>query len=115
MNLKTTLFFLCTVTSLIIATSWPANCDRGMYLGVCQELVNTARSHEARSTFHQNVARNLQMQIENMSKLPKNQGTIAAMENLFTQYDQNRALERRFRTLFRQATDEAERCMSSAE
>lgn len=115
MNLKTTLFLFCIVSGLIVAMTLPANCDRSMLLVVCQELFSTARSHEARATFHSNVARNIQIQIETMAKLPKNQGTILAMENLFTQYDQNRTLENKFRTLFRQTTEEAERCMRSAQ
>jgi len=98
-----------------MATAQPADCDRSMYLGVCQELVNTARSYEARSTYHQNIARSIQVQIESMARLPKNQGTIMVMENLFAQYDQNRALEIKFRALFRQSNDDADRCMKSAE
>lgn len=109
------LFSLCALIALILAATSPADCDRSMYLGVCQELVNTARSYEARSTYHQNIARSIQMQIQNLAKMPKNQGTMMAMENLFSQYDQNRALENKFRALFRKANEEADRCMKSAE
>ncbi len=115
MDRKPVLFSICTLIALFLAANSPAECDRSMYLGVCQELVSAARSYEARSTYHQNIARSIQMQIEAMAKLPKNQGTIMALENLFAQYDQNRALENKFRALFRQANDEAERCMKSAE
>lgn len=115
MDRKPALFSLFALIVLSLVTTLPADCDRSMYLGVCQELVSTARSYEARSTYHQNIARVLQMQIENMAKLPKNQGTIMAMENLFAQYDQNRALENKFRAMFRQANEEADRCMKSAE
>ncbi len=115
MNRSPVPFAICAVIALFLAATSPADCDRSMYLGVCQELVNTARAYEARSTYHNTIARSLQMQIESLAKLPKNQGTIMAMENLFAQYDQNRALENKFRALFRKANDEAERCMKSAE
>ena len=44
--------------------------------------------------------------------MPKNQNTISAMDSLYAQYDQNRLLEIKFKELYRQATDEAQRCMN---
>jgi len=115
MNLKAAFSVFSLVAMLTILTATTADCDRTMYLGVCQELVSGARSYEARATFHNNVAKAFQIQIESLSKLPKNQGTISAMDSLFSQYDQNRMLEGKFRSLFRQASDDADRCMKSAE
>ncbi len=87
--------------------------DSGMALNMCQELVNNARNYESRATWHNRVCKNLMQQIENMSKQPKNSGTSQALETLFQQYDQNREMENKFRQLFRQTSEEAERCMKS--
>jgi hypothetical protein len=90
-------------------------CDRTNYLSVCQELVSTARGYEARANYHAQVSKNLMMQIENYAKLPKNQGTQQALDSLFSQYEENRAMEGKLRALYREATREADRCMRSAE
>lgn len=93
----------------------PGQCERTQYLGLCQELVNAARSYEARAAHHNRVAKSLMMQIENVAKLPKNQGTIQVMDSLFNQYEENRALEQKFRQLYREATEESKNCMKSVE
>ncbi len=107
------------ITSLLIliavAATGPAFAQRTMFLGLCQELVNTARSYESRANYHGQVARSLMIQIENQAQAPKNHGTIQAMDNLFSQYDEHRALESKFRELYRKSTAEAEKCMKSVE
>lgn len=115
MNLRYALVILAIFAVLMVAGVGTGQCERTLYLSVCQELVNSARSYEARAAHHNRVARGLQMQIENMAKLPKNQSTILALDNLFAQYDENRALENKFRELYRQATEESKKCMKSAE
>ncbi|MBI4963796.1 MAG: hypothetical protein HY913_11020 [Desulfomonile tiedjei] len=111
MNPRSLIIPLAICSLVLILAAGPAYPDRTLYLNVCQELVNQARSYEARASFHNSVSKGYQMQIENMSKQPKNQGTISAMDSLFSQYDQNRLLEIKFRELYRQTSEEAERCM----
>jgi hypothetical protein len=115
MNLRLPLLAFSMLTLIMFTTAGPALCQRTLYLGLCQELVNTARSYEARANFHHQVSKNLMLQIENQAKLPKNPATIATMDNLFAQYDENRALERKYRELYRKATREADQCMKAAE
>lgn len=111
MNLKPLIIPIAFFSLMLILAAGPAAADRTLYLTVCQELVNQARAYEARSSFHNSVTKGYQMQIENLSKMPKNQGTISQMDILFSQYDQNRLLELKFRELYRQSSDEADRCM----
>jgi hypothetical protein len=112
MNLKTAL----SVVSLCILAASPAfSNDRSSYLNVCQELVSSARTYEARSAHHGRVAKQLQSQIEGLSRGPRNDNTGQIIDNLFAQYDENRQLESKFRDLFRQSSDEAKKCMKSAE
>ena len=107
-------FIVSTILALILLCSAnPGHCERTWYLSVCQELVTAARSYEARAEAHNRIAKSFMIQIENMAKLEKNQGTIAAMDNLFAQYDQNRKMESKLRELYRQATEEAKQCMKS--
>lgn len=115
MSLKQSLIIATALCALLIAATGPAFAERTMYLNVCQELVNQARSYEARAAAHGRIAKSLMSQIESLAKLPKNQGTMAAMDNLFAQYDENRALESKFRGLYKQATSESEQCMKSAD
>ncbi len=84
MNLKRASIVIFSL--LCVLSSVPAPCERTMYLNLCQEIVNSARSYEARATFHARVAKNVQMQIETMSRLPKDQAQSTAIDNLFTQY-----------------------------
>jgi hypothetical protein len=113
MNLKRASIILFSL--FCVLSSAPAPCERTMYLNLCQEIVNSARSYEARATFHARVAKNVQMQIETMAKLPKDQAQSTAIDNLFTQYDENRVLESKYRELYRQTSDEAKQCMKTAE
>ncbi len=115
MSMKSLVIALVAITTIMIADLNVGYCDRTLYLTVCQELVNQARSYEARANQHGQVAKSYQMQIENLAKSPVNQGTVTAMDSLFAQYDQNRALERKFQQMFRDATAEADRCMKSAQ
>jgi len=55
------------------------------------------------------------IKIESYAKLPKNSATILAVDNLFSQYDENRALERKYRELYRKIAAEADGCMKDAE
>jgi hypothetical protein len=111
MNLKSVLVILSVVTVLLVLNAGSAQCQGVSGLNVCQELVSSARSYEARANHHSQVAKSLQIQIENMAKLPKNQGTALAMDQLFAQYDENRSLESKFKDLSRKATDDARGCM----
>lgn len=106
---------LLLVVAACLALPSAGFCDRSQYLSVCQELVSSARGYEARANYHGQVSKNLMMSIENYSKLPKNQGTQQALDSLFTQYEENRAMEGKLRSLFREATREADRCMRNAE
>jgi hypothetical protein len=112
MNLKSGLLIIALC---LLAVSPAIPNDRGSYLNVCQELVSSARTYEARSAHHSRVAKQLQSQIENLSRMPRNDSTGQVIDNLFAQYDENRQLESKFRDLFRQSSDEAKKCMKSAE
>ncbi len=114
MNLKCAFISLGAV-SLFLMSSLPGMCQRSTYLNVCQELVSSARQYEERAAQHNMAAKNIQMQIENMAKLSKNPGTSSVMDMLWNQYNQQRVLESKFRELFRQANEQANNCMKSAE
>ncbi len=103
------------LASIIIANGAPAFCERTIYLNVCQELVNSARSYEARASHHARMAKVVQTQIELFAKLPKDVNTSQAIDQLFSQYDENRVLEAKFRDLYKQTSEEAKKCMKSAE
>jgi hypothetical protein len=111
MNLRSVLIIFSVVSMSLILNTESVQCQSGSALNVCQELVSSARSYEARATYHSQIAKSLQMQIENVSKLPKNQSTVLTMDQLFAQYDENRALESKFRDMSRKATDDAKGCM----
>lgn len=111
MHLKSALVFISLISMLPLFGAGPAHCETIAGLNVCQELVNAARSYEARASYHNQIARSFQMQIENVAKLPKNQSTVLTMDQLFAMYDENRALEQKFRDLYRKATDDAKNCM----
>lgn len=113
MNLRSSIIVFTLLSLSVLCATNPGYCERTWYLSVCQELVSSARAYEARAEAHNKIARSFMLQIENMAQLPKNQGTIAAMDNLFAQYDQNRKMEHKFRELYRQATEEAKQCMKS--
>jgi hypothetical protein len=115
MNLKSAFTVSVLVAILTFLATTRVDCDSSMPLAVCQELVSTARSYEARATFHNNVAKSLQTQITSLATFPKNQGTISAMDTLFSQYDTNRTMESKFRALYQQTTDAANACMKSAQ
>jgi hypothetical protein len=115
MSLRTVFVITALLSFFLVAGTGPAYCQGGAVLNVCQELVNSARSYEARATAHGRIAKALSAQIQSMSRQAKSEGTMAAIESLFQQYDDNRALENKFRTLYRQATEESERCMKSAQ
>jgi hypothetical protein len=107
--------FTAITLALFLAAVPVAAGERTMFLNLCQELVNSARSYEARASHHQRTAKNLQAQIENMARLPNNQATNQAIDTLFSQYDENRVMEAKFRELYRQSTEEAKKCMKSAD
>ncbi len=111
--IRSVFFVIALMSILLITGPGQVFSDSGMALNVCQELVNNARAYENRATWHNRVCKNLMQQIENMSKLPKNAGTSQALDSLFQQYDQNREMENKLRLLFRQTSEEAERCMKS--
>jgi hypothetical protein len=113
MNIRSPFIVSAFLALILICSANPGYCERTWYLSVCQELVSAARAYEARAEAHNRIAKNFMIQIENMAKLEKNQGTIAAMDNLFAQYDQNRKMEGKLRELYRQATEEAKQCMKS--
>jgi hypothetical protein len=115
MKIRAVVIILGLLSVLTLVPAGPGQCERTQYLSVCQELVSSARSYEARAAHHNRVAKSLMMQIENVAKLPKNQGTIQVMDSLFNQYEENRALEQKFRQLYREATEESRKCMNSAE
>ncbi|MDQ7783634.1 MAG: hypothetical protein RDU20_12190 [Desulfomonilaceae bacterium] len=113
MNFRSSFIVFTLLTLTLLCAANPGYCERTWYLSVCQELVSSARAYQARAESHNQIARSYMLQIENMAQLPKNQGTITAMDNLFAQYDQNRKMEGKFRELYRQATEEAKQCMKS--
>jgi len=115
MNLKFALVVLAIVFSLLFSATGPVHCERTLSLTVCQELVNSARGYEARSAYHNRVAKALMMQIQTMAKQPSNPGTVSAIDSLFGQYDENRVMEKKFIELYRQVSDEANNCMKSVQ
>ncbi len=115
MNSKAPAIILALVALMVISATGPAYGDRTTYLVVCQEIVNRARAYEARANQANQVAKALMAQIENLAKYPKNQSTVSGMDSLFSQYDENRAMEQKFRELYRQAQDEAKQCMQQAQ
>ncbi|MEJ2718414.1 MAG: hypothetical protein P8182_14980 [Deltaproteobacteria bacterium] len=115
MNLKSTIIAFSLLSLMTLWAVGSANAERTLYLNACQELVSMARTYEARANWHNRVARSLMNQIENFAKLPKNQATITIMDNLFSQYDENRALESKFRELYRKTSAEADTCMQGAQ
>ncbi len=115
MNAKIAFVAFALVAAALLTAAGPAHCDRTVYLTVCQELVTHARAYEARANFHNQVCKNLMIQIENHSKLAKTQATVSIIDTLFQQYDENRALEAKFRQLFRKSSDEADKCMKTVE
>jgi hypothetical protein len=115
MNAKAPAIILALVALMVISAIGPAYGDRSQYLVVCQELVNRARAYEARANQANYVAKALMSQIENLAKYPKNQATVNGMDSLFAQYDEHRAMEQKFRELYRQAQDEAKQCMQQVQ
>jgi hypothetical protein len=115
MNLKFALIVLAIVSALLLSVTAPVHCDRTLSLTLCQELLASARNYEARSAYHNRVAKALMLQIQALAKQASNAGTSSAMDSLFSQYDQNRVLEQKFLDLYRQVSDEANNCMKSAQ
>ncbi|MGD9818172.1 MAG: hypothetical protein AB7V04_05655 [Desulfomonilaceae bacterium] len=111
--IRSVFVLIASMSILLVTGPGQVFSDSGMALNVCQELVNNARAYESRATWHNRVCKNLMKQIENMSQGPKNPGTAQALETLFQQYDQNREMENKLRQLFRQTSEEAERCMKA--
>ncbi len=113
MNLK-----IASAAGILIALTaygTPAFSERTQYLNLCQELVNSARSYEARASFHARQAKNIQSQIEAYARLPRDTSTSAAIDIFFSQYDENRVMEAKYRELYRQATEEAKNCMKKVD
>lgn len=106
---------IAIITALILLSVGPACAGQTLVLNLCQELVNMARSYESRAGNHNTQAKNIMGQIESLAKLPKNAGTEAAMDRLFSQYDENRALEKKYRELYRKFSEESDKCMKSVE
>lgn len=109
-------FVTLLILTILVVTVSGNNCvysDNTMALNSCQEILNNARSCESRATWYNQVAKGLMQQIQNLSGMPKNPGTIQAIENLFQQYDQNRQMENQMRQLFRQYSEQAQQCMKS--
>jgi hypothetical protein len=116
MTLRPLLFAASILAVTALTVGGPASAEqRTAYLNVCQELVNQARAYEARANQHNQLAKGYQMHIENMAKQTKTPATMSAMDSFFAQYDENRALEKKFRELFREASEGAKNCMKSAE
>ncbi len=116
MNHKTALIAFALVSIFVISAIGPAYGEsRTTYLFTCQQLMNTARGYEAQASAHGQIAKNLQMQIENLSKMPKTSVQALGLDTLFDQYDQNRALEHKYRELYREASEQAKACMKAAE
>jgi len=115
MNLKaaaTLLAFFILITTVFVPS---AMSGRTNFLSVCQELMNQARTYEARASYHGQVCKALMQQIETVARQPKNDATISAIDQYFAQYDENRSLEHKFRELYKQATEDAKQCMKSAD
>jgi hypothetical protein len=115
MNLKSSYIVLALTVLLLISVSGPGPCQGQQVVTVCQELVNLAATYDARASYHRSVAKAYTVHIESLAKLTKTQATVQAMDNFFNLYDQNRALESKFKDLYRQTSEEAKRCMKSVE
>ncbi len=116
MNHKAALIIFALVVILPISALGPAYGEsRTAYLVTCQQLVNTARGYEAQATAHGQIAKNLQIQIEGLSKMPKTSAQALGIDTLFSQYDENRALEQKYRELYREVSAQAKDCMKAAE
>jgi len=115
MNIKSVVIIVAFVSLVVALTGTPGKCEGLQVLSVCQELVNQAASYEARASYHRQIARSYQTHIENLAKLPSSQVTSQALSTYFDQYDQNRALENKFKDLYRQASDQAKKCMKSVD
>jgi hypothetical protein len=115
MNLKSAFIVFALTILLLVSVGGPGPCQGQQVVTVCQELVNLAASYDARASYHRQVAKAYTIHIESLAKLPKNTTTIQAMDNFFALYDQNRALEAKFKDLYRQTSEEAKRCMKSVE
>lgn len=115
MNLRAAATLLAFLILMTTFGANPAISGRTNFLGVCQELMAQARTYEARAVYHGQVCKALMQQIETVAKQPKNPATIAAIDQYFAQYDENRSLETKFKELYRQATEDAKQCMKSVE
>ena len=115
MRLKSFIIAFTLMSLLMTLSVTIGYCERTMYLNLCQELVNTARSYESRANYHSRVAKNIMSQIEAQAKLEKNAATIQTMDTLFAQYDEHRAVESQLRALYRKWADEADKCMQSVQ
>lgn len=115
MGHRTSLLAIFTFVVIILAPPCLSLAENPMMMGLCQELVNNARSYEQRAASHASAAKNIMVRIEAVAKQEKTEQTIAAMDTYFKQYDQHRAMERKFRELYKKATEEAKYCMKSLE
>ncbi|MBM4326273.1 MAG: hypothetical protein FJ118_03830 [Deltaproteobacteria bacterium] len=115
MKFRTSSVLIALVAIALIGLVGNAHASRTWYLALCQELVNNARAYEARADAHNRQAQGLMVQIEQMARLPKNQGTMSGMDKLFSMYDENRAMEAKYRQLYRKSTEEADKCMKGVE
>ena len=106
------LFIFISVLALFMVV--PANSGRTRFLGLCQELVNQARSYENRATFHATQARQLTVRIEQLGATRKNAQSSAEIDRLFEEYDEHRAMERKLKELFRKLSEEADKCMKDS-
>jgi hypothetical protein len=114
MNLTNTAFFVALVVTLVTAHTGIGYCENPMHVNLCQELLNQARSYEGRASQHGQSAKGFMSQIEQQAKLPTSRQSISGMDQLFSQYDQHRSMENKFRELYKRTTEEAERCMKAA-
>ena len=115
MRLKSLIIAFTVVSLFMTLCATGGYCDRTMYLNLCQELVNTARSYESRANYHSRIAKNIMSQIESQARLEKNAATIQTMDNLFEQYDEHRAMESQLRALYRKWAEESDKCMQSVQ
>jgi hypothetical protein len=113
MSLRFIALLLITFLAVTVLGSHSVYSDNTMAMNSCQEILNYARSYESRATWHNQVAKGLMQQIQNLASMPKNSNTLQAIENLFQQYDQNRQMETQMRQLFRQYSEQAQQCMKS--
>ncbi len=113
MSLRFIALLIMTFLAITFSGNHCVYSDNTMAMNSCQEILNNARSYESRATWHNQVAKALMQQIQNLSSMPKNSGTMQAIENLFQQYDQNRQMETQMRQLFRQYSEQAQQCMKS--